>query len=358
MKLGILAALFLAPILAAEDSAQALNNLGAQRYFEGRYAEAESLYARALAEWRKSADRRGEVRTMNNLAVVYRAEGRYSEAESLYLEALRTIETPATLNNLAELYRVRGDARRAEKYAQRAITTGAEVSGPESPAVADGLHTLAAIRRDVGRFDDALRDYGRSRAMVEKIYGPHDARIARNLANVSEILAATGKYAEAESASRRALAIAEPNSSLAAQAANNLAQALRFEHHYEEAESLYRRAIAIWEGSPDAARARANLGGLYHDQGKEPRAVEQYTLALVALRNAVGPDSAEVALLETRLADVRRAQGRFAESLRLYGSSMPLLEKSLGPQDPRLANVRTEFQRALREARHFTLPVN
>jgi tetratricopeptide (TPR) repeat protein len=357
----VVAGLLAAAFLAAAQSPQELNNLGAQRYSEGRYADAESLYLRALAAWEKNPDPRGQARTMNNLAVVYRAERRFDDAEALYRKALTlgsvAPEAATTLNNLAELYRLRGDVPRAEETVHQAIA----ISEPDSPEAALGLHTSAAIRRDLGRLDESLELYARSRAILEKAAGPNDPRVGRNLANVSEVLGIQGRWGEAEEAARRALAIAAGDLAIA-QAANNLAQALRFEKRYGEAEPLYGKALAIWEhnlgpGHPDVARGLGNLAGLHHERGNETRAVELYTRAVAILEKTLGPESAETALMRTRLADVRRAQGHYAEALRLYQGSVPVIEKSLGVRDPRVLAASASFARTVVEAQRFTVPV-
>ena len=57
---------------------------------QGKYAEAEALYKRALAIREKAlgADHPDVAETLYNLAVVYRPQGKYADAEALYKRAL------------------------------------------------------------------------------------------------------------------------------------------------------------------------------------------------------------------------------------------------------------------------------
>ena len=57
---------------------------------QGRYAEAEPLYKRALAIREKALgpDHPDVARSLNNLAELYENQGRYAEAEPLYKRAL------------------------------------------------------------------------------------------------------------------------------------------------------------------------------------------------------------------------------------------------------------------------------
>ena len=57
---------------------------------EGRYADADPLYKRALATWKKALgpDHPDVTQSLNNLADLYLAQGRYADAEPLYKRAL------------------------------------------------------------------------------------------------------------------------------------------------------------------------------------------------------------------------------------------------------------------------------
>ena len=82
---------------------------------QGKYAEAEGLYNRALAIYEKARNTTQPVvaRILHNLAIVYKEQGKYAEAEALYKRALEIKEkalgadhpsVAMTLNNLAVLY--------------------------------------------------------------------------------------------------------------------------------------------------------------------------------------------------------------------------------------------------------------
>ena len=70
--------------------AATLNNLAERYKEEGRYADAEPLYKRALAIREKALgpDHPAVAQSLNNLADLYTAQGRYADAEPLYKRAL------------------------------------------------------------------------------------------------------------------------------------------------------------------------------------------------------------------------------------------------------------------------------
>ena len=59
-------------------------------YDQGRYADAETLYERALAIREKAlgSEHPDVAQALNNLAVLYDAQGRYVDAEPLYKRGL------------------------------------------------------------------------------------------------------------------------------------------------------------------------------------------------------------------------------------------------------------------------------
>jgi len=61
---------------------------------QGRYAEAEPLYQRALAARERvlGAEHPSTLTSVNNLAVLYESQGRHAEAEPLYQRALDGME--------------------------------------------------------------------------------------------------------------------------------------------------------------------------------------------------------------------------------------------------------------------------
>ena len=67
-----------------------MNNLAALYSAQGRYAEAEPLYKRALGDPGEGAGPRpsGRGQSLNNLALLYTEQGRYAEAEPRYTRAL------------------------------------------------------------------------------------------------------------------------------------------------------------------------------------------------------------------------------------------------------------------------------
>ena len=105
-----------------------------QAYRQADYAEAEKQSEAAL----KEAEAFDDVRlatSLNNLALLYKAQGRYAEAEPLYQRALAIREkalgpeppdVATSLENYADLLRKTGRVSEATKMETRAKAIGAK----------------------------------------------------------------------------------------------------------------------------------------------------------------------------------------------------------------------------------------
>ncbi len=147
-------------------------------YQQGNYPEAEKQWAAALKEAEGFGPQDPRLATsLNNLAQVYRAQGRYAEAEPLYKRALAIQEkalgpdhpsVAKSLNNLAELYRAQGRYEEAELRYKRALAIMEKALGPEHPDVALGLENYAVLLRETGRGAEANKMEARAKEIRAK----------------------------------------------------------------------------------------------------------------------------------------------------------------------------------------------
>ena len=230
---------------------------------QGKYADAEGLYKRALAIREKAlgADHPTWPQTLNNLAIVYHDQGKYADAEGLHKRALAIREkalgashpdVAQTLNNLANVYQEQGKYADAEALHKRALAINEKALGADHPDVAQTLNNLANV------YDDARQVRRRRGAPQARAGDPREGarrRPPRCGSRPSTTWPACtddqGKYADAEGLHKRALAIQEKALGAdhpdVARTLNNLAVVYEAQGKYADAEGLYKRALAIWE---------------------------------------------------------------------------------------------------------------
>ena len=197
-----------------------------------------------------------------------------------------------------------------------------------------------------GRYADAESLHKRALAIREKALGPEHPRVASSLNNLAVLYDAQGRYADAEPLIKRSLAIDEkalgPQHPKVAVGLNNLARLYDAQGRYADAEPLYKRALAIQEKAlgpqhPDVGQSLNNLAGLYESQGRYADAEPLYKRALAIWEKALGPDHSLVATSLDGLAELSRAQGRYADAEPLYKRALAVKDKALGPQHPSVA---------------------
>ena len=251
------------------EAASVLTDIANLFRHQGRYAEAEPLYVRALGINEKvlGPEHPDTARSLNNLAELWQSQGRYAEAEPLYRRALAIREktlgpehpnTAASFNNLAGLWRSQGRYAEAEPPFRRALEIHQKALGPEHPTTAGSLNNLALLYDNQGRYAEAEPLYVRALEIYEKALGAEHPNTAASLNNLAGLYESQGRYAEAEPLYRRALEIKEralgPEHPDVAVVAGNLAATLHKLNRHAEAAELEARARAIREKR--AARER------------------------------------------------------------------------------------------------------
>ena len=339
------------------EEASNFNERALVLFRQGRYAEAEPLYKRALAirEKQLGPDHPNVAASLNNLAMLYRHQGRYAEAEPLYKRTLSIVEkqldpehpnVAASLNNLAELYRYQDRVAEAEPLYKRSLSILEKQLGPGHPSVAISLNNLALLYQRQGRYAEAEPLYQRSLDIQEKQFGAKHPLVAIGLNNLAELNQQKGRYAEAEPLYKRSLAILEkqlgPEHPSVAIGLNNLATLFREQGRYAEAEPLYKRSLSILEKHlgpehPDVATSVNNLAGLYQQEGRYAEVEPLYKRSLIIKEKQLGAEHPDIATSLNDLASLYRHQGRHIEAEPLYKRSLAILEKQLGAEHPLVA---------------------
>ncbi len=151
---------------------------GNRSYQRGDYAEAEKQWGLVLKEAKQFSPQDPRlVTTLSSLAALHQAQGKYAEAEPIFKRALVIFEktlgsehplVAANLNNLAALYHAQGKYAEAEPLCKQALAIVEKALGPEHPHVATNLENYAALLRKTGRGEEAEKLEVHARAIRAK----------------------------------------------------------------------------------------------------------------------------------------------------------------------------------------------
>jgi tetratricopeptide (TPR) repeat protein len=341
----------------------ALNNLALAYRAQGRFADAEGAFRRALAVHEK-AQGSGQPLvggTLHNLGTVFLLQGRLADADATLSRALVVrekalgpghVEVAETLTDLASTYRLQGRFAEAEKLYKRALVIRESKLGPNAPVVANTLLNLALAYSAQGKFADAEALYQRALTVWRKALGERHPDVAAVLASLGSLYWVQGKLAQAEDLHKRALEIREQalgmNHPAVAASLEDLAIAYQDQGRYADAEERYNRALAIKEQSlgyehSDVATSLSYIGNLYQLQGRHADAEGLHKRALAIRAKALGDTHSDVATSINNIAVVYQSQGKLAEAADLYARSLSILQSVFGESHPQVANSLTNL---------------
>ena len=259
------------------------NDLGNLYRDQGKLAEAEQMYQRALQGTEKAlgAEHMSTLSTVNNLGILYRDQGKLAEAEQMYQRALQGIEkalgaehtsTLDTVNNLGILYQSQGKLADAEQMYQRALQGKEKALGAEHTSTLDTVNNLGALYQDQGKLAEAEQMYQRALQGREKALGAEHMSTLSTVNNLGTLYQNQGKLAEAEQMYQRAL------------------------QGYEKALGAENATTFI-----PAFKTISNLGSLFERQSDLVKARIMYSKALVGYEKVFGPDHPKSQRLRDRL---------------------------------------------------------
>jgi tetratricopeptide (TPR) repeat protein len=250
---------------------------------DGRKADAEIQFKRAISAFEMSGDREPAADVLYNLAQLYAWQRRYSEAVETALSSLSLVSMGAEqdqsrvfdlLNTLGGAYYALGRYEDAESVVLRASAiadTNFKVSDPRLSRAAANLALIYKAERRISeaviKFNSALRD-------AEIALGPDDVWVGVIANRLAMTYLEQGVEAESELLFKRAIAIAEKYSDeeslFLSGALFNLSALYERQERYDEAKALLGRAL----------RLRLKSYGVSHP------AVEEVQNALSALEGA------------------------------------------------------------------------
>jgi tetratricopeptide (TPR) repeat protein len=328
-----------------------LDGLGGVFLDTARYREAEEVVSEALKIEEAATPVRMDTLTkpLTLLASIYRQEARYADAIGLLKRTL-AMAVPETdradaLNALGVIYSTIGRPNDAEPLLAEALAIRRKVWPADHPLTLETLSNLAEVDLAMARFGDAEAKRRDVLRLIEAREPPQSTAVAVGAALLAKTLNLTGKLDEAETLSKRAVAIYEdllgPDHPRTSGSVHTLAAIEAQRGHDREAEDLYRRALAIDERvfGPESSAVANDLVGLspvLRRLGKYQEARTGLARASTILARQFGNDDPMVLGALTISANVAYEEGRFDEALELTARAQKILERTLGPDHPSL----------------------
>jgi tetratricopeptide (TPR) repeat protein len=258
----------------SKEVGDALNDLGAALWRQGKLVEPEACYQKALAIRQQllGDDNPNVADSLANLSDVYRHQGRAAEAEALSREALRirqkffgkvSLPVADSLRSLSIISGDKGNWAEAESLAREVLAMRRQILGPEHPLVASALVDVAWAVGSSGKADESESLNLEALTMRRKLLGEDHPEVAKSLYLVGGGLWKQGKPVEAYSILTAALSIQRKllgeSNPATIDTLHCMGLVRASEGKFAEAENLHREALALWRARGDAESSQ----GLY-----------------------------------------------------------------------------------------------
>jgi CHAT domain-containing protein/tetratricopeptide (TPR) repeat protein len=293
------------------DTMAVLGVLGPVYRGLGRVADAELLEKRARQTTNRADEHAADDLKLRNEAAAQAAQGRHAEAEQLYQRAISAAEKkhgPAhprivhSLNPLAELYVKQGRLAEAELLLKRALAIREKTNELAELQLQTALahETSAKINRQQGRRAEADLDDKKAQEARASARNTENNFTALSMDKLAEFYFAQGRYGEAEPLLKHALAIREKEKGVESEqiagTVEKLAELYRVQRRYAEAEPLYKRALSLQEKKhgADTMHSLGPLGRLaeiYEGLSRYGEAEQLMLQSHAAWEKANGPEA-------------------------------------------------------------------
>ncbi len=253
------------------DLSESTNELATAHYYLGHFAQADSLYKRALAIDRQlyGAVHPRVADDFYDMGLVQHDLGKDRQAEQDYREALgikqswygkEHPDTALIMAAVGQALVYQGRYDEAAPVLQEALGIQERIFGKVHPQVAMGLNVLGLLELRRGHLDEAEKDFTRMAGINRAVYDDRHYLVGIALLNLGEVYVQENKLPSAEHSYREALSRfneklppGHPNTAITEV---RLGHTLVLERQYKEAESHLLAGYAVLLKRPGAQASR------------------------------------------------------------------------------------------------------
>lgn len=321
---------------------------------QGRFADADKLFAEALASVEKSAgpndSQYGTLLLMQ--AQLFAKWDKPEEAMTKLKAAMSVLErNPNSLEmslcwrQLALLHDARGQSEEAENAAKKAIAIAEKLESILPDQIVENYIVLSVILLHRHRYGEAEKQLSHALALAEKDI-PKSESTAKIYSMLGALFNDQGKYAQAKKFGQKALdlrtSLFGTDSPVVAASMTNLATCYRDSGQHEQAQIMFEKSMQISEKAmpADDPRLAADMMSYalgQNKQGKYSEADDLYMRALAIREKAFGSECDTVALTLVAMARNNFDAGKYPDAEARAKRALSIDEKVWGKDSCQVA---------------------
>ena len=326
---------------------KSMYNIGLFNENNGNYDEAEAMYLEAIdlveevmpsvysvlveLHWRLSIMYVNLSRWNDAFDILHKVQPIIVENEGIYCERYVSI-----LGKIATDYQTYSLFDKALIYADSCLEIAESGIEINDAAYAQALQNVSWVYFNFDRYEEAESLSKRAIAINELLYGPVSVKVRENLHNLSMIYKGQARYAEAERMYLKTLDLYEklekPNSEYLANHCYNMSNFYISIDRLDDAEKYIRRALNIWEGTQgptgnDYAAGLRVLGSIYTAEGFFARAEPIYLQAMNVMRDLFGDRDRQIAYIDMQLGNMYTKMGMYDKAETYFTEALSIFEE-------------------------------
>jgi eukaryotic-like serine/threonine-protein kinase len=355
----------------SEESARPATPEAAQRLLEvrraeadargllssGRFLEAEAAAGRAAESARAAKDQESAAEAQGLKGQAQLRGGRWLDAEGTLLEGEILAEEVHREDLAAELstalsraYLAQARRKEAQLWADHAEAALQRVAGGDDVVEAGVMEQQARLASAAGHWQQAIAPLRRALELKQRALGPSHPAVAETMLALAKEMKGADQLADALAEAEGALEILQKAYSMEhpelARAWQALGQIHRDRGEFNQELTYARRILALQEtlaapGSVELARAHQGVGIALDNLGDHEGALQETRAALAGYEAFYGDRKERQEDVASLLLDIgfqKYELGADAEALAYFQRSLPIHERALGANDPKMVH--------------------
>ena len=338
-----------------------VNAVGLSFVSQGKYAEAQPYFERALKVYQKHiADHLMTASVHGNLGFVLEKQEKFSAALSNYKEALRINEkvqgknhprTMTYVSRTGRMHALLGDFSAAIPYQKRYVDVYLKIAG-DTTETARSIIILGDLYRKAEQYNEARSQYERALKIRKQTLGERHPLTATLLRDLGVLLYDQGDYDGARPFLEDALANQEETLGLehpdTALTLNDLGVLHSAQGDFKAARACHEKALAIRStilpaGHPDIAQSLSNMGVVSIELGDWLAARPYLEKALAIYKSAYSLEHPSTLTALSHLATLLSKKGDYAEARLYYEQALEISKRMYGADHPGTAKALNEL---------------